>query len=120
MHKTHSTLPYHSNPAGWNPLKNTFDLASAASASGNSVSCLDCVGEPSYPASEITSQCTNKCVVVACNDPGHGEINCHGAPGDGHCDLVCNGTTDCTDCTGFDEFVSTLFERVAPDLSDTF
>lgn len=107
MHRTrdmHLTVPYQVNTANWSHPKNTFDVSTAGPATS---SCLDCV-KPSYPSSEITSQCTEKCVVIACNNPDHGEISCHGPEANPHCDLVCDGTTNCHDCTGFDEFVSTL------------
>lgn len=72
--------------------------------------CADCVtecNEPTCPPGAIiTSQCTDQCVVIACNDPDHGDMNCHGGRGPSHCDLVCDGAANCTDCSGFDEFVS--------------
>ncbi|GLB41784.1 putative C2H2-type zinc finger [Lyophyllum shimeji] len=87
-----SAQPYH---ALWKDPKNIFGIASP---------CEDCV-EPLYPSTEITSQCTDQCVVIACNDPDHDQANqCHGT-GDLHCDLVCEGAADCTDCDGFDEFL---------------
>ena len=102
-HDSHLTVPYYVNPASWSLLKNTVDAAAGPSTS----SCLDCVNQ-SYPSSEITSQCTDKCVVVACNDPDHGEISCYEAQDNSHCDLVCDRTTQCNNCTGFDQFVSAL------------
>lgn len=111
MYETRDTaldFSYKVNPAGWSTLKNALDVSSAWPA------CVDCV-EQSYPSSEITSQCTDKCVVIACDDPGHSDISCHGARGDPHCDLICDGTMNCTNCTGFDEFVSTLLMRIPFD-----
>ena len=61
--------------------------------------CDDCF----YPSSELTSQCTDQCVVVACDGPGH--VPC---PADGRCDFVCDGAINCADCNGLDTFVSNL------------
>lgn len=99
------TLPYQASLANWGPWKKT-DASPAT--------CVECV-EPIYPPSEITSQCTDKCVVIACNDPGHDEeISCHRAQGNSHCDLVCEGTRGCSDCNGFDEFVSDMLRHIVP------
>jgi len=49
------------------------------------------------PFSALTTQCTDQCVVIACNDPDHEESSV--------CDQVPNGM-DCTDCDGFEDFVS--------------
>lgn len=71
--------------------------------------CVDCVqecNEPSCPSGEITSQCTDQCIVIACTDPDHGGMSCHGPGEDTHCDLICDGAKNCVDCSGFDEFVS--------------
>lgn len=70
--------------------------------------CTECVTdcrEPSCPV-DMTPQCTDKCVVVACNDTSHSEMSCHGGGADPHCNVVCNHDSGCTDCTGFEEFVS--------------
>ncbi|KAJ3511118.1 hypothetical protein NLJ89_g4289 [Agrocybe chaxingu] len=56
-------------------------------------------------ASALTSQCTDQCVVIACNDPDHAESMCDVSGQHFHCDLVCDDTTDCTDCHGFDAFL---------------
>lgn len=68
--------------------------------------CAECVTEcqdVACPAATMTSQCTDQCVVVACSDPTHHDMSCHGAQ---HCDATCDTTTDCQDCDGFEEFVS--------------
>lgn len=75
-------------------------------------SCVDCT-EPICPSREITSQCTDQCVVIACNDPDHGEMSCHGRESNLHCDLICDGAANCTDCNGFDDFVSGLLVIMA-------
>ena len=70
------------------------------------IQCAECATEcqdAACPAVAMTSQCTDQCVVVACNDPKHGQMNCHGSR---HCDATCGVETDCLDCNGFDEFVS--------------
>lgn len=104
MHETRNTPLNKGDPACWTPSKSTFDVSSITPTSST---CLDCV-QPGYALSEITSLCTDKCVVIACNNPDHGDISCHRAGGNPHCDLVCDGATNCNDCTGFDEFVCTL------------
>ena len=80
-------------------------------AFAHTAACAECVTECtelSCPAvaREKTAECTDQCVVIACNDPAHGEMSCHGSSGSAHCDLVCDGATNCTNCNGFDEFVS--------------
>jgi hypothetical protein len=65
--------------------------------------CAECSTEcqdASCRVAEMTSQCTDQCVVVACNDPTHREMSCHGAQ---TCDDTCNEGAD--DCNGFEEFV---------------
>jgi hypothetical protein len=73
--------------------------------------CAKCVTEcqdASCTVPEKTSQCTDQCVVVACNDPSHGEMSCHGAQ---HCDVTCDNGADCPDCNGFEEFVSCIISN---------
>ena len=82
------------------PVQPDYGLAEARA-------CPDCVTdcqEPSCTAAEMTSQCTDQCVVVACTDPTHGEMSCH-APMP--CDATCDGMEVCSDSTGFDDVVST-------------
>ncbi|KAG2129088.1 uncharacterized protein EDB93DRAFT_1183374 [Suillus bovinus] len=61
--------------------------------------------EPACPILEMTSQCTDKCVVVACNDPTHPEPSCHIADGDMICDSACVPDEDCGDCSGLEELL---------------
>jgi hypothetical protein len=70
--------------------------------------CAECATEcrdPSCSVSKRTAQCTDQCVVVACSDPAHGEMSCHDAQ---HCDVTCDHGADCSDCNGFEEFVSRI------------
>jgi len=73
--------------------------------------CLDCnippeCGEPNCLTDVVlTAQCTDQCVVIACSDPNHALSICDKEGPHNHCDLVCDETTDCTDCHGFDAFV---------------
>lgn len=56
----------------------------------------------------LTAQCTDQCVVIACDDP-HAESMCNGGSEHTHCDLVCDERLNCTDCNALDDFVvSTL------------
>lgn len=74
--------------------------------------CVDCVTEctePLCPSAEVvvTSQCTDRCVVIACDDPDHAtEMACHEDSEHLQCDFICDGANNCVDCTGLDEFVS--------------
>lgn len=72
--------------------------------------CPECATSPqcqdtACPVAEITSQCTDQCVVVACTDPAHSQMSCHDPQ---HCDITCGEAVNCTDCNGFEEFVSTV------------
>ena len=54
------------------------------------------------PFSALTTQCTDQCVVIACNDPDHAESSvCDQGP-----NSQCDDIMDCTDCDGFEDFVS--------------
>lgn len=66
---------------------------------------MDQCEEEACPILDITSQCTEKCVVVACDDPTHPGPSCHVAGGDTVCDSTCSLDEDCVDCTGLEEFV---------------
>lgn len=73
--------------------------------------CAKCVTEcqaASCSATGMTSQCTDQCVIVACNDPAHEESTCRDTQ---HCDTTCEDDTDCPDCygAGFEEFVRPPF-----------
>jgi hypothetical protein len=68
--------------------------------------CVECTTEcqdATCTVPERTSQCTDQCVVVACDDPSHGEMSCHNAH---HCDAACENGAECLHCNGFEEFVS--------------
>ncbi|KAF8159650.1 hypothetical protein B0H34DRAFT_655371 [Crassisporium funariophilum] len=72
--------------------------------------CADCTtatecAEPLCASIELTAQCTDQCVVIACSDPDHEESACGGDAEHTHCDLVCDKNTGCTDCHGFDAFL---------------
>lgn len=56
---------------------------------------------------DVTSQCTDKCVVIICDDPEHNGSEC--VHSDAHCNLDCQGGEECRDCDGFDDFVSKFF-----------
>src|SRR5437016_3897972 len=74
--------------------------------------CVDCTTGPELEcaepvcasSSELTAQCTDQCVVIACSDP-HAESICDGGNSHAHCDLGCDDAIDCGDCLGFDNFV---------------
>jgi len=67
---------------------------------------VECLEPHCAPSKELTAQCTDQCVVIACSDPNHAESICGGDGTHTHCDLDCDETIDCTDCHGFDAFVS--------------
>lgn len=66
--------------------------------------------EPSQSADEcpvdLTSQCTEQCVVITCDDPAHSASTCGSE--ESQCDLGCPSPEECHDCNGFDEFVCVL------------
>lgn len=66
---------------------------------------LECEEAQCVPTSELTAQCTDQCVVIACCDPDHAESICNGGNTHNHCDLGCDDGIDCGDCLGFDNFV---------------
>jgi hypothetical protein len=93
-----SSQLHHQTTAGTPPSLSTF-------------ACKECATEckqPSCPAVELTDQCTDQCVVIACHDMTHGELPCSGIGTgvDQQCDLVCDGIADCVDCTGYEDLVS--------------
>ncbi|KAH9479459.1 Zinc finger protein GLIS2 [Psilocybe cubensis] len=65
----------------------------------------DCSDPLCGPSSELTSQCTDQCVVIACSDPNHEESICDRDGAHTHCDLICDEDVECTDCHGFDAFL---------------
>ncbi|KAK0188758.1 hypothetical protein F5146DRAFT_932548 [Armillaria mellea] len=81
--------------------------------------CVHCLQECSEDVCaqrslEMTSQCTDQCVVVTCNDLTHGSasVNCDESD---HCDFICDGATNCPDCSGLDEFCCTDFHSYFSD-----
>lgn len=72
--------------------------------------CVDCSIPPECPepscAVELTAQCTEECVVIACNDPNHTESICPIDTTQTHCNFLCEQTANCTDCTDFAHLVS--------------
>ncbi|RXW22145.1 hypothetical protein EST38_g3724 [Candolleomyces aberdarensis] len=68
----------------------------------NVVGCTDCEDDVCPVSDELTAQCTEQCVVIACSDPEH---NCGGQRNQVHCTLGCDGDTNCADCNGFDAFL---------------
>ncbi|KAH0582877.1 hypothetical protein H2248_010780 [Termitomyces sp. 'cryptogamus'] len=84
----------------WNRSKSVGNrpshLITPTIAAASAMACEDCV-----PTTYVTSQCTDQCVVITCDDP-HELNECPGT-GDLHCDLVCDGSVNCIDCNGFDK-----------------
>lgn len=64
--------------------------------------------QPSCLIPEFTPECTDDCLVVACDDPEHGSPACLVTNGEIPCDGTCITAAACSDCTGLDEIVSTL------------
>ncbi|KIK60456.1 hypothetical protein GYMLUDRAFT_43773 [Collybiopsis luxurians FD-317 M1] len=58
----------------------------------------ECSSEPTT----VTAQCTDQCVVITCDGPGHGGADCSGST---DCDFVCQNSEKCHDCDGFDELL---------------
>lgn len=52
---------------------------------------------------ELTPQCTNQCVVVACNETHHDPTTCENCARSPPCELMC---TDSDECPGLEEIVS--------------
>ena len=69
--------------------------------------CKECarVCEDASCAVEFTSQCTDQCVVVACNDAHHGSStsSCDDLAAPPQCSKQCSGEFDCSE---FEQFVS--------------
>ncbi|KAF8202468.1 hypothetical protein BJ912DRAFT_944900 [Pholiota molesta] len=57
------------------------------------------------PADQLTAQCTDQCVVIACSNPDHPESICPRTGSHTQCDFVCDEAVDCVDCHGFDAFL---------------
>ncbi|KAK1221083.1 zinc-finger protein [Marasmius sp. AFHP31] len=61
--------------------------------------CADCVAEYSTSSMDMTSQCTDQCVVITCNDPAHSDANNCSVRLD-CCDVWCQEPTDaCKSCS---------------------
>ncbi|KAH7890739.1 hypothetical protein F5I97DRAFT_1798726 [Phlebopus sp. FC_14] len=54
---------------------------------------------------EITEECTEECLVVACDDPNHPDSNCQVTSGTTVCDGSCVTAIDCVECPGLNEFL---------------
>jgi hypothetical protein len=67
--------------------------------------CVDCNTLPGCASGELTAQCTDQCIVIVCNDD-HGESSCVGGAQHVECDPTCDEIYNCSDCYGFDAFVS--------------
>lgn len=65
--------------------------------------------QPSCLIPELTAECTDECLVLACDDPDHGQQTCLVTNGDTPCDGTCITAAACNDCTGIDEIVSISF-----------
>ncbi|KAN0088502.1 hypothetical protein V8E55_005559 [Tylopilus felleus] len=61
--------------------------------------------QPSCLIPEFTPECTNECLVLACDDPHHGSQTCLVTDGAISCDGSCITATDCTDCPGLEEML---------------
>ncbi|KAF9478249.1 hypothetical protein BDN70DRAFT_880209 [Pholiota conissans] len=57
------------------------------------------------PGDQLTAQCTDQCVVIACSNPNHPESICARTGPHTQCDFVCDEGVDCADCHGFDAFL---------------
>ncbi|EMD39231.1 hypothetical protein CERSUDRAFT_134205 [Gelatoporia subvermispora B] len=68
------------------------------------VACGECVRECEVASCsvELTSQCTDQCVVVACNDAHHPVPLFSAVPAEQPCDTTCLNSPD---CATFDEFL---------------
>lgn len=86
-------------------------------------SCLQCprclsepreCGQASCIIPEMTSECTDQCLVVACDDPDHPSSQCQVINGDNACDGSCTSITDCLECPGFEEIVSPYSHVIIP------
>ncbi|KZP16665.1 hypothetical protein FIBSPDRAFT_748386 [Athelia psychrophila] len=70
--------------------------------------CVECAShapecqEDACASAAMTAQCTDQCVVLACNDATHDAMSCHTAQ---HCAATCEVAADCQDCDGFEEFL---------------
>ncbi|KAI0793937.1 hypothetical protein C8Q74DRAFT_544575 [Fomes fomentarius] len=67
------------------------------------VECEECaqVCEDASCAVELTPQCTDQCVVVACSDAHHASSPCDGPIGTSQCGKECPGEFDCSELDKF-------------------
>ncbi|KAF8817535.1 hypothetical protein BYT27DRAFT_6816240 [Phlegmacium glaucopus] len=80
-------------------------MTSDSSTSAYTAACVDCNTLSGCATSELTAQCTDQCVVIACSDPDHGEASCGGGGQHAQCDPICDEIYNCNDCYGFDAFL---------------
>ena len=97
-------------------------LDETAPAMLSAIPCRDCVTECTQqpcpgPAVELTAQCTDQCIVIACHDPTHDESPCPGTGAEHQCDLLCDGIAECMDCTGYQDLVRCVRSYVLRDLT---
>ncbi|CCM06787.1 uncharacterized protein FIBRA_09087 [Fibroporia radiculosa] len=59
-----------------------------------------CADAPCAAELRLSEECTDQCVVIACNDTHHPVAQCNQNPPNGHCDAPCPRGAD---CTGWDE-----------------
>ena len=92
-----------------------YDFTGHPSSSASPHDCTDCVAEYSTSSMDMTSQCTDQCVVITCNDPAHADAsNCTGTVGLrlDCCDVWCQEPTEaCKNCnqSGDDVRLSSIF-----------
>ncbi|KAI9464181.1 hypothetical protein HD554DRAFT_2122369 [Boletus coccyginus] len=61
--------------------------------------------QPSCPIPEFTPECTDECLVLACDDPDHDSQACLVTNGEIACDGTCIAAAACNDCTELDEIL---------------
>ncbi|PCH44200.1 hypothetical protein WOLCODRAFT_138823 [Wolfiporia cocos MD-104 SS10] len=82
------------------------DCSCVRNGAGASANCEECAHEcPSSPCNvELSEECTDQCVVVACNDAHHGAITCESDPSDVSCepcDMACTSGPTCNELEDF-------------------
>ena len=106
-----SEYPYGYDVLARSRLFDTFPM--------DSQQCAQCPPPPSPPCAqpsclipEFTPECTDECLVLACDDPDHDAQSCLVTDGSNACDGTCTTATACNDCTGLEEIVSVSFESL--------
>ncbi|KAF8449054.1 hypothetical protein L210DRAFT_2643774 [Boletus edulis BED1] len=61
--------------------------------------------QPACPIPELTPECTDECLVLACDDPDHGNPACLVSNGASSCDSSCVAAAACNDCSGIDDIL---------------